>query len=128
MTIVVVHQRFGELLRRRDSEVGRKVPMRGSGMIKVDYFARKIGAVAEEKVEMAPVALRVESGDELSVLAGRRVKFKHVDLPVIGGAYKLGPVTLRHGGIGRIRSNVAQLCAPIFISKGSANNILKQSL
>lgn len=68
---------------------------------------------------MAPVALRVESGDELSVLAGHRVKFKHVDLPVIGCAYKLGPVTLGHGAIGRIRGNVAQVCAPIFISKRS---------
>src|ERR1700677_3486017 len=102
-------QRAGDLFGSHQADVGYEVSVDCVGQVDVEDDAGEVGAVVEEKVEVADVAAVVVGGDEALVLCWRVVYLEAVDSAIVGGADQFGPLALGGPAVAVIGRQIEQV-------------------
>src|ERR1700732_1149776 len=117
MALAIAHQGLGHLLRRRDTDVGDKIPMQSLGVEKIQDVLDEVGAIARNCAEMRVVRTGVQRLDKPVVFLGASLNLKTVNRAVISRSDELIPISARCLSIDPVGDDSLQIFAAILITE-----------
>src|SRR5260370_7761732 len=113
MMIGVLRQRPRDLLRRRDTQVYKEIPMNAMRIVDIQKRLGKIGTVVKQQIKVPVVRAVVELVHEPFIFLGCCLNLEAVDPSVIRLADQLRPLATRTLTRLLSRNNLRPPCPPM---------------